>query len=108
MIPMRKLLPVPHSQQRREGSTALLSLLCGFFPALLLPLWPAALTLRSTIMVADWCSRRPLCPIIKLTQSLLTADPASGAVGLDWSRYGPRHNRAVTMVFAVVVVTSDP
>ena len=26
MIPMRKLLPVPHSQQRREGSTALLAL----------------------------------------------------------------------------------
>ena len=31
MIPMRKLLPVPHSQQRREGSAALLALLCGFF-----------------------------------------------------------------------------
>ena len=28
---MRKLLPFPHSQQRREGGTALLALLCGFF-----------------------------------------------------------------------------
>ena len=28
---MRKLLPFPHSQQRRGGSTALLALLCGFF-----------------------------------------------------------------------------
>ena len=27
---MRKLLPFPHSQQRREGGTALLALLCGF------------------------------------------------------------------------------
>ena len=62
MIPMRKLLPVPHSQQRREGSTALLALLCGFSPPSYslygLPLSPSdqLLWLRTGVRAA-FCAR---------------------------------------------------
>ena len=38
--PRASCCPSPHSQQRREGSTALLALLCGFSPTLLLPRRP--------------------------------------------------------------------
>ena len=87
MIPMRKLLPVPHSQQRREGSAAMLALLCGFSSA------PASAS-------APFGSASPLCGWISENRlgfvKLLPQLPTRPRLGTDSPTPLPEFRSAVS------------